>query len=59
MLFQESTALGVWKRGLHKKYTDAILIRGITTIEEGICIMEGMEAEQSSKANTTPMEIGA
>ena len=36
MLSQESIALGVWKTGFYKKYTDAILIREITTIEEGI-----------------------
>ena len=36
MLSQESSALGVWKRGLSKKYTDAVLIKRVQTIEEGL-----------------------
>ena len=56
----ENAALGVWKRSLSKKYADAVLIRRIQTIEEGLQIIEDMEANQSQEQEApAPMEISA
>ena len=45
MLSIESTAVFVWKRGLDKKFTDAVLIRDICTLMKEIQTIESIETK--------------